>query len=146
MEIDEKYNKRWLQTEFNQAHTSALQARRWKDAEKTSSMYPNLVFIAVQDNRTRELHAKLHGTIRPINDPFWNTYTPPLDWGCRCTIRPTDKTPTDMPVELPAVAAGMDVNTGKEAKIFSDNHPYIKESADKTTELTQFVNSQLKKK
>ncbi len=37
----------------------------------------------------------------------------------------------------------MDVNAGKEAKIFSDNHPYIKGSSDRADELLAFVNTQL---
>jgi SPP1 gp7 family putative phage head morphogenesis protein len=145
MKIDDTYNKIWLQAEYNQAHTTAQQARRWRDFEKTSDLYPNLIFIAVQDERTRESHARLHGTIRPINDPFWDKYSPPLDWGCRCTLRPSDKDPTTPPEKLPAVPDGMDVNAGKEAKIFSDNHPYIKGSADRADELLSFVNSQLGK-
>lgn len=143
MEIDDTYNKRWLQTEYNQAHDSALQARRWRDAEKTSNLYPNLIYVAVQDNRTREFHRKLHGTIRPMNDPFWRTYYPPIDWGCRCSARPTDQDPTDLPKDLPEVPAGMDVNPGQEAKIFSDNHPYIKGSADRKAELLKFVKTQI---
>jgi SPP1 gp7 family putative phage head morphogenesis protein len=143
MKVDEKYNKVWLQTEYNQAHTTALQARRWRDAEKTRDLYPNLIFVAVMDQRTRDSHAKLHGTIRSINDSFWNKYSPPLDWGCRCSLQPTDKEATEVPEKLPSVPAGMDVNTGKEAKIFSDKHPYIKGSSDKKDELIKFVKSQL---
>ena len=143
MKVDEKYNKVWLQTEYNQAHSTALQARRWRDAEKTRDLYPNLIFVAVMDNRTRESHAKLHGTILPINDPFWNKYSPPLDWGCRCQLRPSDKSPTVVPEKLPSVPNGMDVNAGKEAKIFSDNHPYIKGSSDRKNDLEKFVKTQL---
>lgn len=143
MKVDEKYNKVWLQTEFNQAHTTALQARRWRDAEKTRDLYPNLIFVAVMDNHTRESHARLHGTIRPINDSFWNKYSTPLDWGCRCRLMPTDKDPTPVPEKLPFVPDGMDVNAGKEAKIFSDNHPYIKGSSLRRSELEKFVKTQL---
>ena len=143
MKVDEKYNKVWLQTEYNQAHTTAVQARRWRDFEKTRDLYPNLIFVAVQDARTRESHAKLHGTILPIDDPFWNKYSPPLDWGCRCQLRPSDKTPTAVPEKLPSVAAGMDVNAGKEAKIFSDSHPYVKGSSDRKADLEKFVKTQL---
>lgn len=143
MEIDDTYNKRWLQAEFNQAHTSALQARRYNDAIKTASLYPNLEYISVRDGRTRESHKKLHGTIRPISDAFWQRFLPPIDWGCRCTIRPTDKPVTDIPSDIPEVPPGMDVNTAAEGKIFSDNHPYIKGSTDKKDELIEFVNTQL---
>lgn len=144
MQIDDTYNKRYLQTEFNQAHNSALQARRWRDAEKTADLYPNLMYVAVQDDRTRESHKKLHGTILPITDPFWDKYTPPLDWGCRCSIRRTDKKATSIPGDIPDVAQGFDINPGKEARIFSDNHPYVKGSSDRANELMSFVRSQLR--
>jgi SPP1 gp7 family putative phage head morphogenesis protein len=144
MQIDDTYNKRYLQTEYNQAHNTAMQARRWRDAEKTADLYPNMIYIAVQDGRTRATHMALHGTIRPINDPFWSKYTPPLDWGCRCTLRPTDKKTTSQPAELPNVTDGMDNNPGMDGKIFSDNHPYIKGNADRASELMAWVAGQIK--
>ena len=144
MQIDDTYNKRYLQTEYNQAHNTAMQARRWRDAEKTSDLYPNMIYIAVQDGRTRATHMALHGTIRPINDPFWSKYTPPLDWGCRCTLRPTDKKTTSQPAELPSVTDGMDNNPGVDGKIFSDNHPYIKGNTDRASELMAWVGSKIK--
>ena len=143
METDDTYNKRWLQTEYNQAHDSALQARRWRDAEKTADLYPNMEYVAVKDGRTRPSHKLLDGTVRPLNDRFWLKYYPPIDWGCRCTGRRTDKPVTEIPVDLPVVADGMDVNTGMAAKIFSDDHPYIKGSADRADELKEFVKTQL---
>lgn len=143
MEIDDTYNKRWLQAEFNQAHTAALQARRWNDAVQNADLYPNMEYVAVKDDRTRASHLALNGTILPITDPFWKTYSPPIDWGCRCTLRPTDATPTSIPGVIPSVAEGLDVNTGADAKIFSDNHPYIAGSADQSTALKEFVNKNL---
>lgn len=142
-EVNDTYNKRWLQTEYNQAHNTALQARKWRDFESTSDLYPNLTYIAVRDHRTRPEHAKLHGTTLPINHPFWNKYSPPIDWGCRCTLRRTDRKATSVPEELPEVRDGFDVNPGKQAKIFSNEHPLLKKSADQSNALVAFVNSQL---
>lgn len=43
-------------------------------------------FSCVLDSATRPSHRALHGTILPRNHSFWQTHTPPLDWGCRCRI------------------------------------------------------------
>ncbi|ANV98297.1 hypothetical protein BBW65_05565 [Helicobacter enhydrae] len=43
-------------------------------------------FSCVLDSATRPTHRVLHGTILPRNHSFWDTHTPPLDWGCRCRI------------------------------------------------------------
>lgn len=42
-------------------------------------------YSAVMDDRTRETHAALDGVRKPKGDPFWLKYTPPWDWGCRCS-------------------------------------------------------------
>lgn len=90
------YNHRWLETEYHQTVANANMAEKWKDFERNADLYPNLKFVSVNDNRVRPEHKALDGTIRPINDPFWNKYTPPLDWGCRCHVVQTDEEPTEI--------------------------------------------------
>lgn len=123
MRVCEKYNQRWLQTEFNQAHAAAKAARKWQDYERNADLYPNLRYIAVQDERTRISHAELHGYVIPIDHPFWNKYYPPNDWNCRCSVQPTDD-PVKMPPGVPAVPEMFQTNVGKTAQIFDTSHPY----------------------
>lgn len=34
--------------------------------------------------KNTERHAALHNTTLPIDDPFWNRYSPPNGYGCKC--------------------------------------------------------------
>lgn len=123
LRICEKYNQRWLQTEFNQAHAAAKAARKWQDYERNADLYPNLRYRAVRDERTRISHAELDGYVIPIDHPFWNKYYPPNDWNCRCSVQPTDD-PVKMPPGVPAVPEMFQTNVGKTAQIFDTSHPY----------------------
>ena len=130
MRVCEQYNQRWLQTEFNQAHAAAKAARRWQDCERNAGLYPNLRYIAVQDERTRESHAALHGCVIPIGHPFWDKYYPPNGWNCRCSVQPTDD-PVRMPPGVPVVPEMFQTNAGKIARIFDLSHPYYKGMTEK---------------
>lgn len=54
----------------------------------TSKVTPYLMFSSVGDSRTRPQHAELDGIIKRGDSPFWNKYTPPLGFNCRCSIIP----------------------------------------------------------
>lgn len=129
LKLDKTYNKRYLATEYDQAISAARMARKWEDIERTRDLYPNLMYVAVMDARTRELHKKWHGIILPIDHKFWNNHYPPNDWGCRCTVRRTDKPIDDKDVDvdkLPDLPKQFNTNVGKTAKVFDDSHPYFK--------------------
>jgi SPP1 gp7 family putative phage head morphogenesis protein len=146
--LSSAYNVRWLQAEFNQAHHSARMARRWKDFEADADLYPNLKYIAVQDERTRESHKRLHEKIYPIDHPFWDEYYPPNGWGCRCTARPTDQEPDEtLPDEedLPSQPSYMHNNVGKTARVFDESHPYYSSvSVEEREKILSFVHSNIK--
>lgn len=130
MRVCEKYNQRWLQTEFNLAHAAAKAARKWQDYEQNADLYPNLRYIAVQDERTRISHAELHGCVIPIDHPFWDKYYPPNDWGDRCSVQATDD-PVRLPAYVPPIPEMFQTNAGKSAQIFDSSHPYYKSATEK---------------
>lgn len=81
---------------------------RWEQQQANKKNKPYLKYSAVNDSRTRPSHRALHGTIRPIDDKFWETHTPPTDYRCRCVTTALTKeqaekegvTPTkDLPKE-----------------------------------------------
>lgn len=81
-----QFNKNYLQAEYQTARTAAQMAEKWEKIQETKDIFPNLKFRTVGDSAVRDDHAKLNGVIKPIDDPFWSRYYPPLDWRCRCDV------------------------------------------------------------
>jgi len=52
-------------------------------------------YFATLDGATRPNHAKLHGTILPKTDKFWDTNYAPNDYFCRCKMRVYTKAELD---------------------------------------------------
>lgn len=65
----------------------AFQAANYQTAQADEDT-THLQYLATEDDRVRDSHLALNGLILPKNDPFWDTHTPPWEWGCRCRIRP----------------------------------------------------------
>ena len=139
--IHNKYNERYLEVEYNYAVHTAQMAVKWNDYEQDGDDY-NLQFRTSGDDRVRADHAALNGTTLPPSDPFWDSYTPPLDWGCRCTMVQVlkNKYPASNTAEAQELGKkattriGADgtnklamfrFNPGKTMKIFPDKHPYM---------------------
>jgi len=61
----------------------------------TSGVTPYLMYTAVGDERTRPEHMKLDGVIKRADSAFWDEYTPPLGFNCRCGVIPMSKDDAD---------------------------------------------------
>ena len=124
--INYQYNTNWLNTEYNTAINSGTLAARWVDFEKNKDSMPLLEYVTAGDERVRESHRALNHTKKPIDDPFWNTYYPPNDYNCRCTVdqltggseTPADKTKH---IEINPIFR---VNLSKQGLAFPPEHPY----------------------
>lgn len=66
---------------------SAYNHGRWQQQQRIRHDRPYLMYDAVNDSRTRISHAVLDGTIRHIDDAFWDTHYPPNGYRCRCVTR-----------------------------------------------------------
>ena len=76
-----------LETIYRNAAQTAYQAGHWRDFEEGKDERPYLMYDAINDSRVRPSHLALDNTIKPVDDPFWDTHSPPLGHRCRCSIR-----------------------------------------------------------
>ncbi|MGZ8407390.1 MAG: phage minor head protein, partial [Caulobacteraceae bacterium] len=77
---------RRLRTIYNTNMRTAHAAGRWERIQGVKDAFPYLRYVAVMDSRTRPEHRAWHGTIKPVDDPWWDTHNPPCGWNCRCTV------------------------------------------------------------
>ena len=70
---------------------SAYMAGRYAEMTAAKDTHPYWQYVAVNDSRTRESHRKLHGRVYAADDPVWDTLYPPLDYRCRCRVRPLSR-------------------------------------------------------
>jgi len=124
-QIDAKFNGAWLDTEYNAAVNQSRLNQRWQGFMNNSDIYPNLKFVAVKDERTRDSHRALDGVIKPIDSAFWDKYAPLLGWNCRCYLVATDEPENEPTDGLPEVPKEFDGNPAKQGVVFLNSHPYF---------------------
>ena len=70
---------------------SAYMAGRYVEMQDATATHPYWEYVAVNDGRTRESHRLMHGRVYEADDPVWDTLYPPLDYRCRCRVRPLSR-------------------------------------------------------
>jgi SPP1 gp7 family putative phage head morphogenesis protein len=123
-----RYNNIWMRTEYNFAVLASQNAARWTEFEKEADTIPNLKYQTMRDNVVRYEHAVLDGTVKPVNDSWWNRYYPPNGWGCRCeVVQSVDGAPvTTEPKEI-ALKPIFQTNLAKQGLIYPPKHNYFKD-------------------
>lgn len=133
--IHERYNQNYLRAEYNFAVQSTQMAVRWHKFEHDGDRYL-LQYRTANDGLVRPEHQALHNTTLPIGDPFWNDYTPPLGWNCRCTVVQVRRGKYPESDSAAAIRAGeaatakpkqqiFRFNPGKTERVFPPRHPYL---------------------
>ncbi|MDR2890749.1 MAG: hypothetical protein LBV18_03985 [Alistipes sp.] len=120
---------RWLKTEYDTAVIRAHHAADWQQFEREKDILPNLRWNKSTSLEPRASHRLFWGHIWPIDDPFWAQHRPGDEWGCKCSLSSTDEAPTDNTFGrqmLPKPLPGLGGNPGVTGKVFSDDHPYVK--------------------
>lgn len=129
------YNDVWMQTELDAVIKLADEARNSQRYDVEKNMFPLLQFQTVSDARVRPEHAALDGVIKPVNDPFWNTYSPPLGWNCRCILIQLEDGKVTPDSGIDFTAADKEIpkvfrnNPARSGKMFKETgkykHPYF---------------------
>lgn len=123
--VHKKYNRNYLQAEYQTAKRSAQAVRQWKGFEDNQDLFPNLKYMTVDDDKVRLDHEKLHGVIKAVNDPFWDTHYPPNGWRCRCYVKPTTEAVSEKAPKI-TVEESFNHNVGKTNELFMEKkHPYF---------------------
>ncbi len=126
--IHQNYNINYLKTEHRTAGRTALMAGKWQQFKKLEDTH-DLMFVTAGDAKVRNDHSKLQGVVKPVNSDFWDSYYPPLDYNCRCSIRQvargTESSNNIPQKEYPKPDKHFKFNAGKQKLIFSNGHPYI---------------------
>jgi SPP1 gp7 family putative phage head morphogenesis protein len=76
-----------LRTIYETNMRTSYEAGSYREMMESMDDAPYGQFMAVLDQNTRPTHRALNGLVFRLDDPFWDTHWPPLDWGCRCSVR-----------------------------------------------------------
>jgi SPP1 gp7 family putative phage head morphogenesis protein len=125
LKVNKRYNRNYLQAEHQTARQAGHHGRNWQEFQKDKDLFPNLEYRTVADERVREEHSVLHKIIKPIDDPFWDTYYPPNGWRCRCYVVQTTDDPTEDTPSDESVKPEFRVNVGKTGTVYSEKHPFF---------------------
>lgn len=126
--INTKFNRTWLQTEYDTSIATATQSARWQQFQSQKNLFPYLRYQTAGDESVRDEHQALNGITKRIDDPFWRTYYPPNGWNCRCeAIQVPDDDVQETPegtYTRPVVPQLFRTNCGQTGLIFPQGHPY----------------------
>jgi len=71
---------------FRNAVQGAYNAGHWRNFEQHKDSRPYLMYDSVNDSRTRPAHRAMDGIIKPVDDAFWESHSPPCGHRCRCKL------------------------------------------------------------
>ena len=85
-EKQEKYLNWRLEIIAKTNMRTAYMAGKYQEMMRGAKLRPVWVYEAVMDGSTRAKHKALNNQAFWYDHPFWDTYFPPNDWGCRCSV------------------------------------------------------------
>lgn len=73
-----------LRTIFEVNLRSAYAAGKWVRIQDAKKAAPYLRYVQIQRPSKRHDHEPWHGTILPVDHPWWDQHYPPCGWRCGC--------------------------------------------------------------
>lgn len=121
------YNSTYLDAESNSALLQSQNARDWANIEDSKDVLPMLRYSAVVDENTAEVCLQCDGVTLPVDDPFWDTYSPENHYNCRCLLEQLGEDHNEVqPIEsIVKPDPVFDNNVGKTGEVFTRDHPYF---------------------
>ena len=122
-------NRAWLRTEYDTATRRAHDEADWQRFQEDRDIYPNLEWVRTTSANPGKDHQPFWGTVLPIGDEFWTEHRPGDRWNCKCSLRQTDREPTETPRvsgQEYAPAPGLSAKPGS-GEVFSEDHVYYPE-------------------
>lgn len=128
--------RKWLHTEYNTAVLRAQQAADWRRFIENKELFPNLKWLPSTSPTPGKDHLPFWNIVRPVDDDFWKEHRPGDRWNCKCDLRATTEPVTELPpnADDEKPHPGLDNNPGKDAKLFSNTHPYIAKAGEEADE------------
>ncbi len=75
-----------LETIFRTNMQAAYAAGAWQEIQAQKEIAPFLMYDAIDDDRTRPMHAAWDKRTLPVDHPWWSTHYPPNGFNCRCGV------------------------------------------------------------
>lgn len=143
--ITDTFNRRWQMTEYGSAVNCAESASVYRRLKSKTKLFPYWEYKTAGDDRVREEHAALAGTILRHDDPLWDSIYPPNGWKCRCYVVPRMQEEANVSEEEQhekvfgymktkdwqnAIAQHWNINRAKQGIVFDANQMYIRKFPD----------------
>ncbi|MDR0233661.1 MAG: minor capsid protein [Zoogloeaceae bacterium] len=80
------FDSKRLNLIFDTNTRQAYAAGKWQRIERAKKSHPYVRYITKRDSRVRDAHKPWDNLTLPVDDPFWDTHSPPCDFRCRCRV------------------------------------------------------------
>lgn len=147
LKVNDRYNRNYLQAEYNHALVSSQMASQWIDIQRNKETLPFLIFDATLDDRTTSTCRALDEVCLPADHEFWIDHYLPLHWHERSLIRQVARGKvTDLStIQIPTLQPMFKGNVGIDGVAFPENHPYYEASKADKAKIEKAVNKVMPK-